>query len=638
MKKMTKAMLMTALILGSVQWGGTPVHANELDTFALDEYVVTATRTPVELFNANANISVVTKEQIENRHYQDVREALKEVPGVSFQNYGMAGHSTSQSIYINGSNKVLLLIDGIRISQGNEANPYDLISNMDNIEKIEVLKGSASSLYGADAQGGVVNIITNRTPKNITKMFIEGGSFDTFNFGIKTQGTVKDWLYSASMTRNQYGDSEDGNGNTIEQSNDAKNISFMVGKKLGTNGDKGNITLSYDKNKTDWEYINLYNYDTTLNGTIEKGNSELESCRLVFDYNFDDSLVNKLSVYRNERYIWSDNSTKSNIVSFGVNEQLTKYFGEKHTLTTGIDYYTDKFEDGYGTANNYYGIDALGREIENIAVYVQDVYNFTDKLNFTLGARYDDNDFDEKFTGNAKLGYEFSSKTNAYFGYGTFFNSPTVFALFDKEHGNSSLVPENGYTYELGVNHKFDDNTLIATHFFKRETEDKVEYDWNNYKFVNLDTVEKAEGFDVRLKSRLSDKWDTSIGYTYVKTEAGSNKNNSGYTPKHTVDIGVDYNISKVNANLVVKGIIDRPGLGETSYGKFFPCDNYWLVNLGLNYKADKNHKFYVKVNNLFDKYYAEASAAAPYWGGDGPGDWWAMPGRSFLIGMEYSF
>ena len=65
MKKMTKAMLMTALILGSVQWGGTPVHANELDTFALDEYVVTATRTPVELFNANANISVVTKEQIE---------------------------------------------------------------------------------------------------------------------------------------------------------------------------------------------------------------------------------------------------------------------------------------------------------------------------------------------------------------------------------------------------------------------------------------------------------------------------------------------------------------------------------------------------------------------------------------------
>ncbi|MBQ8417159.1 MAG: TonB-dependent receptor [Phascolarctobacterium sp.] len=634
MKKMTKAMLITALILGSVQWGGTPVHASKLDTFTLDEYVVTATRTPVELFNANANISVVTKEEIENRHYQNVKEALEDVPGVQIRDYGRAGYTTQNKIVINGSDKVLFMVDGVRMNQGAEPNLYELLNDMDNVERIEVLHGSASSLYGADAQGGVINVITKSTPENKTKLFIEGGDFSKTRMGISTQGTEKDWSYRLAFSKDKIGDAEAGNGEEIRQSNDSRNISMMVSRKLGDNGDKGNVSLAYDKFKSEYSYYDIPSYG----GGLNEGTYELESYRLTFDYNFDDSLTNKLTLARNERLLhpsWGD----TNIVSISVNEQLTKNIGDNNTLTGGIDYQEDKFNEGFDGSSWGAGYtNGNGQKIRNTGFYLQDYHEFTDKINITLGARYDNNDrFDSEFTGNGKVGYKFNDDTNVYVSYGTFFNTPTTYALFNSEYGDSSLNPESGETVEFGLNHKFDDTFTMRTHIFKRETKDKVVFNYAINKYDNLEDEEDAKGFDIQFKKKLSDKWDTSIAYTYTKTESGNGGqkvvNNFGYIPKHMVDISLGYNLKKFNANLTANGIFDKPGY-ETTNGKNFPCDNYWIIDLGLNYKPDINHKFYFKVNNLFDKFYANESNVKYGL----PGEYYAMPGRAFFVGAEYSF
>ena len=637
MQKISQAMLMTGLFFGSLAMPGL-ASAQVATNFLLDEIVVTATRTPIDLFNANANISVVTKQDIATRHYQNLREALKEVPGVSFQNYGAAGYSLSDAIYINGTSKVLLLVDGIRMSQGSENNMYDLLNDMDNIERIEVVRGSASSLYGADAQGGVINVITNRNPGYQSKLSLAAGSGDLLNMGIATQGSENNWVYRFAATKNKYGDGEDGHGNDIIQDNDARNLNFMVGKRLGTDGDKGQITIAYDRNKTAFEYMNQYNMNA---GKIEKGDSELESYRLIFDYNFDDTLTNKLSVYRNERYMWSPNSYQQQIWSFGVNEQITKDFG-KHLLTGGIDHHSDKFVNGYLGYGGAYGMNNMnGTRVNNTGFYIQDIYNLTDKLDLTIGGRYDNSSkFDDEFTGNAKLGYDFNNNTNMYLGYGTFFNTPTIYSLYDKDHGNAALNPENGKNYEFGIHHKFDASTTLTAHVFKRETEEKIVYDYVSEKYKNLDADEDAKGYDIRLTKKFSDKWDASAAYTYVKTEAeAGNVNNHGYIPKHTVEVGVDYNLDKFNANLVAKGILDRPGYGyqEDLQSAFFPKDNYWVINLGLNYQASKDVKTFFKVNNLFDEFYAEASNALGMWGGAAE-QWWTMPGRTFIVGVEYSF
>ena len=180
---------MTALITGSVIWGGYTVgHAEEQQAFFLDEMVVTATRTPVEAFKANANISVITKKEIEERHYQDLSEALRMVPGVYIGNYSVAGYDNSNNLKINGADEIVVLVDGVKINNVNNKISAVMLKNLDNVERIEVLKGSASTLYGSDAKGGVINIITAKPEGIKTKISAELGSFNTENYAINHQG------------------------------------------------------------------------------------------------------------------------------------------------------------------------------------------------------------------------------------------------------------------------------------------------------------------------------------------------------------------------------------------------------------------------------------------------------------------
>ena len=145
------------LMSTSVLWGGTALAAEETPEYLLGELVVTATRTPVEEFKANANISVVTRDTIEKNHYSNVQDALRDIPGVTISGYGNTGEVySSNSLILNGSDKVVVLIDGVRANINGSSSTYGKmatseLSNMDSIERIEVLKSSASTLYGADA-------------------------------------------------------------------------------------------------------------------------------------------------------------------------------------------------------------------------------------------------------------------------------------------------------------------------------------------------------------------------------------------------------------------------------------------------------------------------------------------------------
>ncbi len=280
-----------------------------------------------------------------------------------------------------------------------------------------------------------------------------------------------------------------------------------------------------------------------------------------------------------------------------------------------------------------------GTIVKKFAVYLQNIWNITDKWNLTLGGRYDDSNlFDSKATGNAKLGYKFNEKSNIYVSYGNFFNSPDIYSLYSGEHGNSSLKPEQGYNEEIGINHKIGKSFTLSAHAFRRKTTDKISYNYATERYENLSGDEKARGYDIQMQKVFSKLWTGKLGYSYVKTDAGDgNINNHGYIPKHSVNLGVDYDIKKFNANLTVRGVIDRPGYESGTIGKFFPSTTYWLTDIGFNYTADKHHKVWLKVNNLFDKFYAEQSNAMTLWGGAAE-QWWPMPGRSFLVGFEYTF
>ena len=186
MKKMSKGMLMTALICGAVYLGGSPVYANELQEFSLDEYVVTAARTETKLVDTPANISVVDAKTIEERHYQDVSEVLKDVPGANVLDTGVGAFE--KTISLNGDSRVLILVDGRRVdfasgtSYGRGCVDMGLLPDVNLIERIEILKGAGGALYGSDAVGGVVNIITKKADNNYGKVNLGFGSNGTKDY------------------------------------------------------------------------------------------------------------------------------------------------------------------------------------------------------------------------------------------------------------------------------------------------------------------------------------------------------------------------------------------------------------------------------------------------------------------------
>ena len=171
MKKNLRMAVTAALTLGVVSLGGVQAFAADEDRTADEhmhgETVVTATRTPNKELKANANITVITGKDIERRHYTDLTQALRDVPGVTVNQYASAGYNNSTKFYINGSEDVVLLIDGVRqnYAGGSGASLALALKDLSGIDRIEVLHGSASTLYGSDAKGGVINIITKKAQK-----------------------------------------------------------------------------------------------------------------------------------------------------------------------------------------------------------------------------------------------------------------------------------------------------------------------------------------------------------------------------------------------------------------------------------------------------------------------------------------
>ena len=202
-KGLSSAVLLT-LLLGSA----SAVYADEVQEYALDTMVVTASRVEQKAFDTQADVTVITREDLEKKHYTDLGDALKDVPGVTLQNYGVTGENySSNRLYINGSSNLVVLVDGMRAnvngSTSGALSPSEY-ANLDTVERIEILKGSASTLYGADAVGGVINIITRKQTENGVKTSLSaiGGSYNRQTYRFMNQGNVDGTYWMVAAQKN----------------------------------------------------------------------------------------------------------------------------------------------------------------------------------------------------------------------------------------------------------------------------------------------------------------------------------------------------------------------------------------------------------------------------------------------------
>ena len=623
------ALVACALTLGISQ-ADTYANAPAENDMLLDSIVITATRTPVEASKANANITVITAEDIAKNHYQDLSEALRSVPGVYIANSAPAGYETANSMKINGADEIVVLIDGVKINSAGQRFSAGMLRDMKNIERIEVLKGSASVLYGSDAKGGVINIITKKIDTNHTTFGVSAGSYNKQQYNFSTEGYENGFSYRISAQKDKSGDFKDGHGTTVPNKLDANSVSIKLAQELS---DKHELGFTYDQYQADtksralWEQylhdgkIDNYNWKITLQSDFDDKTSNF----FAFSNNvYDTDVENEYADWYTGDIILDHYLTK--IKTLRITDQLTVDMSDKHRLTTGFEYTRDTIES------------AGDVEMHNRALFLQNEWNLTDALKLTTGIRYDNNSgFGDHTTPSVNLGYQFSDKTNAYVGYNEYFIAPSPMHLYDAYYGNRNTEAETGDTKEFGINHRFDDTMSMSAHLFWRNSENRIGFLYDTNRYGNVGD-EKAHGWDVSLKKTFSDTVTAYVGYTHTTIDATEQRgpNADGYLPEDTVNIGIDYSENKWNVGVQARANFDRRGPAQTAGGKFFPEETFWIWDIGFNYQADDNTKVFAKVNNLFDKFYAEQSNVLVGYGS--AGQWYTAPGRNFIMGVEYSF
>ena len=624
-----------ALAFGLVSAGGGHTFAADADSSAsehmLNETVVTATRTPNKELKTDANVTVITGKDIERRHYTDLTQALRDVPGVTVNQYAPAGYNNSSKFYINGSEDVVLLIDGVRqnYAGGFSASLASAMKDLGGIERIEVLHGSASTLYGSDAKGGVINIITKKAQGMKTTLGIGYGSYGRQQYSIANAGGENGWDWRVKYQKDKSGDFKDGHGNTVPSRLDADSFNLHLGKDLSK---VSYLALNFRSYKDSDHYQARHEMAYPVN----KGNYDHFDGNVIWNVQIDDSTKNQMSIARSKYDYdlltfgpWNPPTGQPydfSVWTWKFSDQFDKKLGD-HLLTAGFEFTKDDT-----TIKNGSIVSIDDRTLINRSFYLQDQWSILPTLKLTAGIRHDSNSaFGSHNSPSVSLGYDIDPVTHAYVSYSEYFITPTPNQLYAPIYGNTNLKPESGNTREIGIARDFGKGLSLTASYFKRHSKNRIGYHPMTYQNINVGD-EDAHGWSLQLTKRVDSHWRARIGYT--QTHVGKTEqrgvNVDGYLPEDQWNIGVDYRNRDFDSALLARGIIGRSGPVSGA----FPTDNYWVVDLAMNYQIADATKIYLKANNIFNQCYAEHSNVKF----GSPGEWWTAPGRNFMIGVEQSF
>ncbi len=635
MKKMIGAAALCAAWLcgcGAALAAQPETDTMEGPVYGLDAVIVTASREPELARDADADVSVITADEIEKNHYANVAEAVKRVPGVIVGGHGANGQSSiSDNIIINGTDKVVVLVDGMRVNiNGSSFTTVDLgsIVNMDNVDRIEVLKGSASNLYGSDAQGGVIQIFTKKPEEDTvrTKLTLSGGSYDSENYRIYNEGRTKDgFFWTVGAQKELQGDYKDGWGRHVINHLNAESWNVKAGQDFG---DDSSLVFQYSRYKADYTRPDYGTNDKTA----DVGKKDNERMGLQYNAKINDRLSNQFSVYRNETE-WNDNIHNAGTAGImdmtmrttGVSDQLT-YAMDNQTITGGFDWYKDELTKFYDGGND----DLKGRSITTTAFYVQDQWDINEKWSLTPGVRVDHNSqFGTHTSPSISVGYDANDRTHYYASWKEFFVAPNLYQLYHNAYGDPNLDPSTGWTAEIGASRQFSDTLSGSISFFHQHAKDMVAYDRVTWKYANTGEMDQ-DGINLSLQKKVGEHFDLNLGYSYIHADV-SNSLVLGNLPKHRFTVGADYHNGGLTVNLDGTGVMDRYCKAGSIMEDYA---SYWVWDLAADYKMDNGFTVFGRVNNIFDQFYTDIGmSSAPNDSG-----WYSAPGRNFVAGVSYEF
>lgn len=555
-----------------------------------------ATKTSIE--ETTSAIDVIAQDKIEETKPKNITEIITKISDVSFVSNGGYGQPTS--IYLRGfePKRTLVLIDGIRINDPTGLNGAMLEHILaTDIQQIEIVKGTQSGVWGADATAGVINIITKTPEKGFhSNAYFEYGSYVSKRYGT-TFSLANEKFYilfglhrfdSQSISAVEpYGKKwKDLKMEPDPYKNDTVNI------KLGLN-----ITQN-DKIELSMRFIDaVVKYDGFDPITYKPADADNKSHmnEKFYTFKYEKKLNNhSFDIYYNQSDFYRFYNEPSGWQSTYGFEGKTKEFGLKYRLDYGkngflnLGFLRQDFIENDTTVNNRY---------HNVAFFLTNLLKIK-QLVLSQSVRRDNySKFDDKTT--YKLGgkYLFSKDFYIFANYGTAYNVPTLYQLFSP-FGNSKLKPENTSSYDLGISYKG-----FSFDYFNYKIKDMIDFDLNTYKYANLSGQSKIKGYEISYKYTLrSINTDIYIGYTKLLAK-DSNDKDLPRRPKDKLDFDITiFPIERFSIDLNGQYIGKRKDMNkdmnqvQTGY--------YTILNSTVNFKINKYIDTYIKIDNITDKYY----------------------------------
>lgn len=611
---MSRAALTAALLTAPVC-----AHAETFDGAAVDELVVTASRNNLEEGQIGSAVTVKTAQDIEQQQTIFVKELLQTIPGVQITN-DRPGGGTSVSIRGSSNDEVLFLIDGIELgdpsSTSTQYSTEHLVAY--DIERMEVLRGNQSSLYGSDAIGGVVNIITRRATEDGIRVHaeLEGGSYGTIGGGASILGKRGDLDFRVTATAYQH----DGPslaapmyGPTPEEdSYERKGVSGRVGYRFSDNIE-GQLIGFYTDASTDLDDTGADSDDT-----VDKDESGLSA-----------QLEHK-----------SDGGAWRNELTVGRYQVKRLYFG-MWNLPKGDSFEGEKTSanlvtayDGGGVWRVAAGLNAeqeetdqvtnfsgnLNAAIETKSAFIEVAARPLQNLTLTAAARLDDNSrfgqFDTyRLTGaylfaDALLGGDIKLRAS----WGTGAKAPGLYQLFDPSSGNPDLLPEESQGADIGVDLFWDRVSVEAT-LFQNHVEDEIAWAGT---YVQIGET-KSAGLELGLTAQVNAWLSLTQSYTYLDAQSEVTGLWLG-RPRHAAFTSATVSPGeRWSATLRARYRSDN----ESSYGG--ATDAYVIFDLLGSYRINETFEVYGRVVNLLDEDYQVS------WGSQ-------TQDRSAFVGVRASF
>ncbi|MBU4345821.1 MAG: TonB-dependent receptor [Candidatus Omnitrophica bacterium] len=596
MKRFNAAISILGL-LGLVLSGKT--FAQDID---LERIVVMPSRIEESYSEVSRNIDVITSKDIEMSGAKDLAGVLTEITSVNISNYG--GLGATKTIRMRGStaSQVLVLVDGRPIN-----NPRDgqaELSNilLENIDRIEVMHGPGSSLYGAGAMGGTVNIITKKPPKEkqktefttsfgTSRIYIErlshGGRISRLGYLINTE-----YESSQGFRDNSEFSAKNFNAKLEYEFNNDNNLILNSGfyrSKLGTPGKITEFDID-DKQGSRKNFIDL-NWD------FKPDNTTGLSAKIYQNYD-------RLEFTENTTTTASDGDTAFNkdihtTKARGIDFQISKQLFDNYQGVCGFNYVAN-LNDSTASAKHKYIVRAG---------YLENQLNLFKDLKITFGARLDDySNFGTEFNPSFSFLYNFSQDFKIHGLISRSFRAPTFNDLYYPDVGwavgNPNVNPEKGITGELGIKTKINKYILSDFTYYRSDYDNLINWaeDPGTGKWVPTNVNSAIiDGIEFKNKIYLLNDLELDLDYSFLRAKNEKTHRYLVYQPKHKLDCSLKY--KDLNGFLFeLKGqFTDRRFYDEdnTIYVKRF-----FVLGLNASKKVGSNVTYLISIGNLLNRKY----------------------------------